>query len=296
MGVDLRQAPTDAEGHPVITLDAPKEADGKPNFVPVPFTAGLYMFISTRGDDLVGGVIKRGEGTKLLLSWDGSTGDAEREALATFHEAVELHDGHVDFDPTLWDFDDEWSILIRIPASAVTPNGSSEGDCNLFMAQQLTPWDSGTSYSAGDLVTHDYVNYVCIQAHSNQEPPSDTYWQHAVNVILPADGDGEFDIDSPILVPYEGEGYWDYDIWEDELTAAGTGADWMLFDFALDDVYMVKNLACGSYRGFWELDAYKVEPLYPRWQLGFRCNRPNHTSRSAAKIGGHFTCFRKETT
>jgi len=294
--LDLRPQPRDENGHPIVKLDAPAESDGKPNFVPVPFSQGLYMFISTRGDDLVDGVIKRGEGTKLLLSWNGATGDAEREALATFHETVELHDGHVDFDPALWDFGDEWSIFIRIPASTVTPNGSNEGDCNLYMAQQLTPWDSGTSYDPGDLVTHNYVNYVCVQAHSNQEPPSATYWQPMVNVILPAAGDGAFDLDTPVVVPYEGAGYWGYDIWEDELTPVGPGADWMLFDFAMDDVYMVKNLACSSHMGFWELDAYKVEPLYPRWQLGFKCNRVDHTLRDPARIGGHFTCFRKSTT
>ena len=294
--LDLKRPPVDENGNPKVHIDAPSEADGKPNFVPVPFTQGLYMFISTRGDDLVDGVIKRGEGTKLLLSWDGATGDAEREALATFHETVELHDGHVDFDPSLWGFDDEWSIFIRIPASTVTPNATSEGNCNLYMAQQLTPWDSGTSYSQGDLVTHSSVNYVCIQAHSNQEPPSASYWQPMVNVILPAAGDGAFDLDTPVVVPYEDAGYWDYDIWTDELTPAGAGADWMLFDFQMDDVYMVKNLCCGNRLGFWELDAYKVEPLYPRWQIVFKVNRVNHTSRDPTVIGGHFTAFRKVTT
>jgi hypothetical protein len=80
------------------------------------------------------------------------------------------------------------------------------------------------------------------------------------------------------------------------LTPHGAGADWMLFDFQLDDVYMVRNLSASANMGFWELDAYKVEPIYPRWQLGFKCKRPDHTTRPAAKVGGHFTCFRKTTT
>lgn len=288
--------PRDSAGHAITKINAPTESDGKPNFVPVPFTTGLYMLISSRGDDLVDGVVKRGQGTKLLLKWDGSTGDAEREALATMHETVELHDGHVDYDPADWDVDDEWSIFIRIPASEVTANGSNEGDCNLYMAQQLTPWDSGTSYSQGDLVTHNYVNYVCIETHSNQEPPNDTYWLHTANVIIPAAGDGAYDLTKIVAVPYEDQGYWDYDIWADALTPHGAGADWMLFDFQLDDVYQVRNVACGNHMGFWELDAYKVEPIYPRWQLGFKCNRHDHVGRGAAWIGGHYTCFRKTTT
>jgi len=287
---------TDSNGIPLHKLDVPVEADGKPNFVPVPFTQGLYMFISTRGDDLDEGEILRGQGTKLLLSWDGSAEDDEKEAIATFHETVELHDGHVDFDPSLWDFDDEWSIFIRIPASTVAANGGGTGDCNLYMAQQLTPWSSSESYDPGDLVTHNYVNYVCISAHSNQEPPNATYWLHTANVIIPAAGDGDYDLTTPVVIPYDGAGYWDYDFWNDDLTPAGAGADWMLFDFPMDDVYLVRNNACGSNLGFWELDAYKVEPLYPRWQLGFKVERVDCETRDAARIGGHYTCFRQETT
>lgn len=283
-------------GTPIFKLDAPTEADGKPNFVPVPFTQGLYMFITSRGDELVGGAISRGTGAKVYLAWDGATGEEEREALATFHETVELHDGHVDYDPDEWDWEDEWSIFIRIPASEVTSNGSNLGNCNLYMAQQLTPWDSGTSYSQGDLVTHNYVNYVCIEAHSNHEPPNDTYWLHTANVIIPAAGDGAFDLTKVVAVPYEDQGYWDYNIWTDALTPHGAGGDWMLFDFQLDDVYMVRNLSASANLGFWELDAYKVEPIYPRWKLGFKVKRPNHATRPAAKVGGHFTCFRKTTT
>ena len=279
-----------------VTIDCPTEADGKPNFVPVPFTQGLYMFITSRGDEMVEGQISRGTGAKMVLSWDGSAGDDEKESLAEFFETIELHDGHVDYDPDEWGWDDEWSIFIRIPASEVTPNGTGEGDCNLFMAQQLTPWDSETSYGGGELVTHNYVNYVAIAPSTGQAPPNGTYWLHTANVILPAAGDGAYDVTKIVAVPYEDEGYWDYEIWEDVLTPAGPGADWMLFDFQLDDVYMVRNLSASANMGYWELDAYKVEPIYPRWKLGFKVKRPGHTSRPAAKVGGHFTAFRRTTT
>jgi len=277
-----------------VHLSAPEEPDGKPVMVQAPFTDGLYMFVSARGDSLDEyGTLSRGEGTKLIINYDAYE-SGEKEVVATFYECIELHDGHVDFDPDDWDFDDEWSIAIRIPATTVTPNGSNEGNCNLVAAQELYPWDSGTTYSFGDMVTHNGVNYYCVAGHINQEPPS-AYWVNAVNVIVPAAGDGAYDVDlsEAIPVPYEDAGYWDYNPWTDVFTPADAGADWMLFDFAMDDVYLVKNMICSSRRGFWELDAYKVEPIYARWKLVFSTNR---NAVGPATIGGHYTCFREDTT
>lgn len=37
-------------------------------------------------------------------------------------------------------------------------------------------WDSGTAYAVNDAVTNDGASYICIQAHTNQEPPNATYW------------------------------------------------------------------------------------------------------------------------
>lgn len=296
MGYDFRQLPKTPNGTPVQHLDAPAEADNKPVMVVSPFTEGLYMFISARGDDLTGGVLTRGGGTKLAVEY-GSSDSGIKETVATFHECVEMHDGHVDWDPADWGFDDEWSILIRIPGTTVAPNGSGTGNCNLAAAQQLTPWDSGTTYSAGDLVTHNGINWYCHTGHTNQEPPNAAYWINMVNVIVPAAGDGAWDVDldAAIAVPYEGAGYWDYDCWDDEFTPSSTPgyANWMLFDFAMDDVYLIKNMMCSSHRGFWELDAYKVEPVYARWQFVLRVDRDQN---GPAVIGGHYTCFREDTT
>lgn len=37
-------------------------------------------------------------------------------------------------------------------------------------------WDSGTTYSANDVVTHNGSAYICILASTNNEPPNATYW------------------------------------------------------------------------------------------------------------------------
>jgi hypothetical protein len=54
-------------------------------------------------------------------------------------------------------------------------------------------WSDATSYVPGDLVAHGGVNYYCIAANTNQQPPNATYW-HALEgdiyeVPTPYDGD-----------------------------------------------------------------------------------------------------------
>lgn len=51
-------------------------------------------------------------------------------------------------------------------------------------------WSNVTAYSVGDLVSRLGVNYYCILAHTNQQPPNATYWY-----ALPATG--EYEIPSP---------------------------------------------------------------------------------------------------
>jgi hypothetical protein len=289
------------DGVPTTHLDAPSEADGKPNFVPVPFTQGLYMFVSHKGDDLTGGVLTRGGGQVLRINFTQSS-SATDEAVATFYECVEMHDGHIDYDPSEWDWDDLWSVVVRIPKTPVTFNSGGTGNANIAAAASFPAWDSGTTYSAGDMVIDGGIAYVATQGSTNQQPnPAvSTYWQYIYNVIVPAAGDGYFnvDLDEAIAVPYEGGGYWDYDPWDDEFAASSTPgyADWMLFDFAQSDVALLKNMPCSSQRGFFELDAFKVEPLYARWQFVLNVTRHDVGTRGNATIGGYYTCFREDTT
>lgn len=40
----------------------------------------------------------------------------------------------------------------------------------------VSAWDSGTTYAIGDLVVESTVNYYCIAASTNNQPPNATYW------------------------------------------------------------------------------------------------------------------------
>jgi hypothetical protein len=276
----------------------PIENDGKPVYVMSPATEGLYTWLTARGDDLdpTPPATGRGDGQKIHLVWTGEEGEDEtKEAVLDWLEPIELHDGHMNFDPTKWGFADEWSFLVRLPANTVEVNGSSEGNCNVAMVQQLTPWSSETAYDPGDLVTHNGINYACILASTNNEPPNATYWVMTLNIIVPAAGDGAFDIDLDEAVPSpcgnDEDGYWDIpDRWTEVITpnAGPVKGTWNLFDFS-NDMYFMKNLNCGDPRGIWDLDAYKAEWISSRWKLVFKCTR---ATAGAAEIGGDMMCFR----
>jgi hypothetical protein len=47
----------------------------------------------------------------------------------------------------------------------------------------VAAWSAATNYVVGDLVVEASVNYYCILAHTNQQPPNATYWYPLTGVI-----------------------------------------------------------------------------------------------------------------
>jgi hypothetical protein len=238
---------------------SPKEPDGKPVYVMSPATEGLYTWLTARGDDLnpTPPSSGRGEGQKIYLSWDGSEDEeATKEVVLDWMESIELHDGHMNFDPTKWGFADEWSFFVRLPANTPEVNEGGTGNCNLIAIP-------GT--------------------------------EDTMHIIVPAAGDGTHDIDLEEAIPApcgnDEDGYWDIeDVWHDEVTpnAEPVKGTWNLYDFQ-NDMYFMKNLNCGDPRGIWDLDAYKAEWVSRHWKLVFKVTR---VTEGAAEIGGDMMCFR----
>lgn len=150
-GVPLAD-PTTADGVPVVKIDGPSDPrDKKPVVVISPATEGYKTWLCGRGDDL-GPPVVRGGGDQFRLDFIAANVPETKVAEFGFAEPVEIHDGQVQWSPKAdWGADDEFSLGVRIPATVVTPNGSTAGNCNVV--------DTGQGYSviipaAGD-GTHD---------------------------------------------------------------------------------------------------------------------------------------------
>jgi len=247
-----------------VHLDCPQEDDGKPNVTVTPFTEGLFHAESTRGDDLDGMTILRREGTKLYLSWTDNDETETKSTWVTFHECIEMHDGHINWDPSDWGFADEWSVGMRMPATPCVANGGGTGNAD------KVPLGGGAN----------------------------------LIVPAAGDGDWDVELGSESTLPTivaikdAGNGYWDYDQWTDTMVPSSTPGygDWQLFDFQMGPYWLCKNDDCGDPRGIWELDPYKVEPIMARWQFGLQVARDGSASRGAADIGGRYISFRENIT
>ncbi len=51
----------------------------------------------------------------------------------------------------------------------------------------LPAWNNATAYETGDTIIEANVSYICILAHTNQQPPNATYWKVADVEILNTD-------------------------------------------------------------------------------------------------------------
>lgn len=252
---------TTEDGSPIFSLDTPQESDKKFVFVVSPATEGTFTWLSSRGDDLspTPPSSGRGEGTQALLSF---TEPDTKEVEIQFCEPVELHDGHVSWKPaSSWDFEDSWSLIVRLPATVATPNVGNTGNCNLVA--------TGLGF----------------------------------NIVVPAAGDGAYDVDLDDAVPVPdgynkktqlGTGYWDVErYWSETITANVEGeGEFNLYDTEID-MSFCKNMDCGHPLGIWDLDAYKAEWISKKWKICFKVTK---VTAGAGKIGGYLMIFRPGAT
>jgi hypothetical protein len=231
--IDLRKRKTEVVGDKGQTLST-WEDDGKlvAALYPADQKNNEYIWLTGRGDHPTNG---RGEGTRLKITYGpGESGD--KYVDLQFNEQIQLHDGRMFVpDKDKWTDNDEWSFSIIMPATAVTPNGSGEGDCNLVDLggyNLIVP-------AAGD-GTHDID-----------------------------------DMDAACPVGAGGVGYWDYDMFTDTLTPSSTPgeAGWHLFDIQLEAFFMKKLPVPTHNMAVFDMQPYKSERLSPRWKLRFTIHR-----------------------
>jgi hypothetical protein len=238
------------------------EHDNRMVVVNFPADEGSYMWLSGAGDDVVNGV--RGGGTEITVTFaDVTRTEPEVKTIdVQFMEWIQLHDGQVTVtDNTQWDLGDRWDWGVFMPATEVTPNAAQEGNCNVVNPQ-------------------------------GQPGQPDSY------IIVPAMGDGAFDVDlaAATPVPAGGAGFWEYD-WRADTVAPSAnpgGAGWYLLAVDAPMAYFMRAVNVPIHRaGNFDFDAYKAERIYKRWRLRLVVTKK---SNGPGKLSGWFVCFREYNT
>lgn len=253
----ITTAKTTDEGVAIFAADGPKETDKRPVVVNSPGREGSYTWITSRGDNPNPTPPASGRGDGVLSVLNFTTPDT-KEVELHFSEAMQLLGGHVYWRPVEnWDFEDQWSLLIHLPATVVTPNGTNTGNCVLF--------DTGQGFN------------IIMPADGN--------------------GTHDVDLETAIPVPdgyssatETGYGFWNVDrFWTEVMTPnAEAHGEFNLYDIPLE-FYFCKNVCCGNTQGFWKLDVFKAEWVSSRWSTIFKVTR---ATAGAGKIGGHFHVYR----
>ncbi|MBU1891233.1 hypothetical protein KJ782_07185 [Patescibacteria group bacterium] len=238
-----------------VHLDCPSEPDRKPVMVNSPATEGTFTWLSSCSDDLnpTPPTSGRGTGTKAFISFADAGND---ERIIQFIEPVELHDGHVSWRGA-WDFEDSWSISIRMAATIAVPNVDGTGNCNLV----ATPFGFNVIVPAANDGAYDIDLATAVPVPDGYTAKTNT-----------------------------GQGFWNVDqYWSEEVSPAGDGKGGFNFYDIPIEMFFCRNMDCGNPLGVWDLDAYKAEWVSSRRQIAFTVDK---VTAGAGKIGGYLMVFR----
>ena len=267
----------------IVGDECPTAADGKRIFIPDVFIEGDTMQWAGCGDHTTNG---RLAGPSIGMS---SESEGDESVEVQYNDRIRIVGG--DYSVVAAEIGDYVKLEVIAPKTTATPNGTNEGNCNLVAIPNLgfSAWDSQTAYVANDMVVHNSVNYACIQDHTNQEPPNVAYWLPMYNLIVPAAGDGAYDITlaDAILIPSRVKstdpctGYYDWDDPDEgkgEITVGTPGeACYNLLDFEKTLALYVKINLLGTYHENLLLPAIKPQAILPHWKTKVTLHNGGHT-------------------
>lgn len=116
------------------------------------------------------------------------------------------------------------------------------------------------------------------------------------NAIVPAAGDGAYDVDLATAVPLPSTGGgWDYDYFHDALTFPRdpSSTNWALLDIPYEVFVQIAVNVPASPTGVFDFDAYDAQRISPRWKIKFTVRK---SSNGPGSIAGWITCFREQNT
>lgn len=194
--VDFRKSPTSADGHPLVRLDGPTNADGKPVFVTSPGREVFSIKYQGRDDDEVG--VQRGLGNPFQVTFagdetaiSGGFDDERYEALQEFSflDPIEIHEGFVSWTSN-FNHEDELELYLKLEATSATETPGT-GNANVVEGYLLVPANGDGSH------TVDLGSAVPIPA-----TPDNGFWdvdpQTGAIVASPTPGQAKFHL---LLVP-----------------------------------------------------------------------------------------------
>lgn len=267
----------------------PKTSDGRHIYLPSRYRGDVDPYFA--GCDDAGGLFH--------LCWASAPAQAEDKTKTwNFVDWVYVSKGTIQW--TNAGCGDYAAFKVDAPATTLAANAGL-GNCNLVKVQQLASWDNATSYVAGNLVTHNDINYACIADNTNQAPPNAAYWINTLNAIVPAAGDGSHDYSSPVPVPAFTEGAptgnWS---WDEPDTGMGT-MSWVgdgkqtynLYDFVAPLVRWIHKLPLLG-DGMLPLHPEtKARKVLPQWEFTVTVH---NESKNTVQFGWHLDIARKKTT
>jgi hypothetical protein len=229
------------------------ERDGKIIVTPFPASEGYKTWFTGAGDQL--SPLVRGGGQRIKLAWDAAEPRGAKSIDLRFAEPVEMHDGGAHYVPVVnWGVDDLMTVKVVLPATVTTASGA--GNCNKV--------PSGLGY----------------------------------DIVVPAPGNGGFNVDlavDAVPVPAKAkDGFWDVDyntgIIKPSVTPGAAGYHLLALEVTAT---FLRNVPLGHSLGEYNIDAYKVEYIHPRWLIRITVDKQ---SAGAGDFAGWLLMFRENLT
>lgn len=243
----------------VTTLDAPKEPDNKPVVTISPATQGFVTWICGAGDDANPTPPASGRGTGTPFLLEFSAEEVPATKTLEF------------------DFTEPVEVHDGQVSWKETSNWGAGDTFSLGLRIPATP----TTPNAGGTGNCNKVEIA-----------------PGMNIIVPAAGDGAFDLDLTDASPVEDKagqgGYWNNDYNTGAVTPnpiPGAGR-WNLFDFDVTG-WLIKGIRLTHPMGVFDIDVYKTEYFHPAWYLRWEVTK---NTPGAGSISGWIFCFRRFVT
>lgn len=115
------------------------------------------------------------------------------------------------------------------------------------------------------------------------------------NAIVPAAGDGAYDVDLATAVPLpQAGGGWSYDYKTNVLEPTDpASSSWTLLDVPIEVFVQIAVNVPASPMGVFDFDAYDAQRVSPRWKIKFTVRK---SSNGPGSIAGWIVCFRSQNT